>query len=345
MLNKDLLLSSYDFELPPELIAQRPLKNRDESRLLVYQKKSGRVLHQHFCDLVDLLPANSLLVLNRSRVIPCRLKGNKSSGGQAELFLLSLIPENNLYRVLINCRGKKKIGDSFCLAENLLASIAQINNDGSFAVNFNQSDLLSVLLKHGMVPIPPYIRQGMSDQQDVEDYQTVYAKEAGSVAAPTAGLHFTPKLLEKLRGRGVEVAFVTLHVGMGTFAPVKSENILEHKMHNEEYFVDQENLHKINSTNRPIVAVGTTSLRVLQSMYQQEIEANKLYQTDLFLYPGAKLREISGLITNFHLPKSTLLMLVSSLIGRQKVLELYREAIDLRYRFFSYGDAMFCDLK
>lgn len=328
MENKDHLLSSYKFDLPEELIAQRPGK----SRLLIYDVKKDQITHDYFSNIKNYLPPDVLLVLNRTKVFPSRIIGNKKSGGKAELFLLSLDPEEGLYPALIKTRSKKKCEDQFFFANDLIATIKKINHDGTFKVSFNQNDLKNYVQNFAKIPIPPYIRNGESDELDKKNYQTIYAEEVGSVAAPTAGLHFNDELLNT-----IDHAFVTLHVGLGTFKPITAANIHDHHMHSENYFIDPKNLEKIKN-HKNIFAVGTTSLRVLESM--KNPEANKVYQTNIFLHPGKEIQSINGLITNFHLPKSSLLVLVSTLIGREKTLEIYKEAIKERYRFFSYGDAM-----
>lgn len=339
----DLKLSSYDFELPPALIADRPVKDRHSSKLLVYNEASGEVIHSSFKDINKFLPKNSTLIFNRSKVFPCRLIGNKTTGGEAEVFILSLLHENNLYPAMIRASGKRKEGDEF-IFKNLRARLEKIKGDGTFLVSFNKGheELLKSLESIGKIPIPPYIRKGESDEEDRNTYQTVYAKEEGSVAAPTAGLHFSNELLENLKNHGHELATVTLHVGAGTFAPVKAENILEHKMHEEFFSIDPINLKKIQEAKFR-VAVGTTTLRTLESSWKNDnvqFEGNDLKSTSIFLHPGVEVHSIDALVTNFHLPKSSLLMLVSSLIGRNKVLELYKIAIENNYRFFSYGDGM-----
>lgn len=344
--NLDLFLQSYRYDLPAELIAQRPVDgvNRHESRLLVFDSKTNKITHDHFYNLPNYLPEDSLLVFNRSKVFPSRLLGNKKSGGKAEVFILSHEHDSeNIYPCLIKTRSKKSLGDEFYFQEDLVVTVARLNNDGTFGVTIKLpeafSDLLSYLEKNALIPIPPYIRKGESDDEDKKNYQTIYSKESGSVAAPTAGLHFTDKLFKKLDEQNIGRAFVTLHVGLGTFKPVTVDHLKDHVMHSEEYFVDAENLEKIRCSKK-IFAVGTTSLRVLESSYDQNIESDKHYKTQIFLHPGVDVRSIAGLITNFHLPESTLLMLVSSLIGRQKTLELYELAVKEKYRFFSYGDAM-----
>ncbi|MBT3235804.1 MAG: tRNA preQ1(34) S-adenosylmethionine ribosyltransferase-isomerase QueA [Bdellovibrionales bacterium] len=345
----ELKLSSYDYHLPSELIAARPVAVRDQSRLLVYDRKTQMVTHTHFDQLSTYIPRGDLLVLNQSRVFPCRLIGHKSTGARYELFLLN--PKGRrgerdgttVVPAMIRSARRKRVGEQILLAQGGKAEILESRQDGTFLIEINQEPLLDYLNQVGQVPIPPYIRAGESDARDRSDYQTVYAKELGSVAAPTAGLHFTPSLLDSLKSKEIGCAAVTLHVGMGTFAPVTTTNITEHQMHQERFWIDQENLDKIMNVKRGIVAVGTTSLRVLESIARATNATNpdQLYATDIFIYPGQKINTTSGLITNFHLPKSTLLMLVSALIGRERCLELYQEAIKNNYRFFSYGDAMY----
>ena len=344
MKNPDLLTESYDFDLDPSFIAARPAaEGRDTSKLLVYKAQTGEVIHTKFSELSNFLNSGELLVKNQSRVFPCRLFGNKPSGGKVELFVLSLIPVNNLYPVMIRSSGKKKVGDIY-LFDELSAELKEVGRSGEFLVSINLSheQFLDFLDKKAGIPIPPYIRSGVADEKDETDYQTVYAKDLGSVAAPTAGLHFTEKVFSDLSSKGVEHASVTLHVGAGTFKTVDSDNILEHEMHSESFIIDDSNLEKIKKHKRRI-AVGTTTLRVLESASKEgefNCKPNELRDTDIFLYPGVDVHSICGLITNFHLPKSTLLMLVSALIGREKTLELYEIAKKEKYRFFSYGDAM-----
>lgn len=345
--DEDLKLSSYDYELPESFIATRPVEGRHHSKLLVYRASTDEIIHTQFYKIAEFLPENSLLVLNQSKVFPCRLKATKESGGKAEIFVLSLVSHQGAYSCLVRTTSKKKVGDLFNIPGGAKARIERNQENGEFLVSFSVPDLTAYLDEFGIVPIPPYIRSGESDESDKTDYQTVYASQKGSVAAPTAGLHFTPDVFEKLKAKGIDQAFVTLHVGPGTFAPVKAENILEHKMHSEEYFVSELELHKLKEArlqNKKIFAVGTTSLRVLESSLNEQgefaLEPSKSYSTEIFLHPGKEVRSISGIITNFHLPRSTLLMLVSSLLGRKKTLELYEEAKKKDYRFFSYGDAM-----
>ncbi len=340
----DLLLQSYDFNLPSELIADRPVADRHSSRLLVYDEAKNQVIHSSFEKIGDFLPPESTFVFNRSKVFPCRLLGKKRSGGDAEVFILSLLIENGTYPALIRASGKRREGDEFYF-DGLTATLIEVKGNGTFGVSFNCSPekLVQKLELIGLIPIPPYIRNGVSDEQDKTTYQTVYARESGSVAAPTAGLHFSETLLSKLKSQGHYLASVTLHVGAGTFAPVKTENISEHKMHEEFFSIDQENL-KIIQDAKYRIAVGTTSLRTLESSWDNghvQFSAESGFKsTSIFLHPGKNVQSINAMVTNFHLPKSSLIMLVSSLIGREKVLELYKIAIAEKYRFFSYGDGM-----
>lgn len=340
----DFELKSYNFDLPKELIADRPVKDRHSSRLLVFNEATGEIIHSTFSEIDKFLPPHSTLVFNRSKVFPCRLIGKKPSGGEAEVFVLSLLHENEIYPAMVRASGKRKEGDVFLFGD-LRAEIKVVQGNGTFGVKFNVSheELLKKLEEIGKIPIPPYIRNGESDEEDKKTYQTVYAKETGSVAAPTAGLHFSEELLEKLQRAGHELATVTLHVGAGTFAPVKAENILEHKMHEEFYTIDQENLKKIQEAKFR-VAVGTTTLRTLESSWAngnvQFPDSSSMRPTSIFLHPGKSVHSINAMVTNFHLPESSLIMLVSALIGREKTLEIYDVAIKNKYRFFSYGDGM-----
>lgn len=337
----DLKLESYFYDLPEELIAERPVEGRHHSRLLVYDEASDTVTHATFKELPSFMPENSTLVMNQSRVFPCRLLGTKSTGAKVEILLLRAHPnDEGKFPALVRTGSKKKVGDRYDFSGGLCATISECLPNGTFLLGFNREITSTLLEEVALVPIPPYIREGVSDKKDLTDYQTVYAKEVGSVAAPTAGLHFTDELFKELEGRGVKRSFVTLHVGIGTFAPVKSEVITDHQMHFEDFFVDKENLAAISSAQKT-VAVGTTTLRVLESIHGTSYHAGELSSTNIFLHPGVPVHSIDGLITNFHLPRSTLLMLVSALIGREKTLALYQEAVAKGYRFFSYGDAMF----
>jgi S-adenosylmethionine:tRNA ribosyltransferase-isomerase len=340
----DFDLKSYDFHLPPELIADRPVPDRHSSRLLVYREDTGEVIHSTFSHIAEFLPAHSTLVFNRSKVFPCRLLGHKSTGGNAEVFVLSLLHHEGLYPAMVRAAGKRRVGDTFSFGD-LNARIELIRGDGTFFVRFSKTheELLSLLETIGKIPIPPYIRGGESDDEDKKTYQTVFAQETGSVAAPTAGLHFSADLLSKLETHGHTLATITLHVGAGTFAPVKAENILEHKMHEEFFTIDETNLSKIQQAKFRI-GVGTTTLRTLESSWKvgniQFEQPGSMQSTSIFLHPGKEVHSIDALVTNFHLPQSSLIMLVSAIIGREKTLELYRIAIAEKYRFFSYGDGM-----
>jgi S-adenosylmethionine:tRNA ribosyltransferase-isomerase len=339
----DFDLKSYHFDLPEELIASRPLADRHSSRLLVYDEATNQVTHSTFSEISRFLPAHSTLVFNRSKVFPCRLLGKKITGGAAEVFLLSLSSENGLYPALVRTTGKKKVGDEFDFA-SLKARIEKVEEGGTFKISFNvtEGELVHLIESVGKIPIPPYIRNGESDDEDKETYQTVFAQEPGSVAAPTAGLHFSRELLDKLKRDGHDLATITLHVGIGTFAKIKVDNILDHKMHEELYTIDPENLQLIQQAKFR-VGVGTTTLRTLESAWDGKMVAPKeagLNATSIFLHPGKPVHSMQALVTNFHLPESSLLILISALIGREKALELYRMAIAERYRFFSYGDGM-----
>lgn len=337
----DFLLSSYDYHLPEELIASRPVPDRHSAKLLVFDEATGGITHSTYAKIGEFLPNNSTIVFNRSKVFPCRLLGNKSSGGQAEVLILSLNQERNLYPAMIKASGKRKIGDQFHF-EGLTITLEEITTKHFLvSVSLTHQDFLAYLEIKGKIPIPPYIRGGESDEEDRKTYQTVFAKEVGSVAVPTAGLHFSAELLEELK-KNHRIATITLHVGAGTFAPVKLENITEHIMHEEFFSIDEVNLSIINEAQFT-VAVGTTSLRTLESCFQNgkvQCTPSKWEGTSIFLYPGRPIHSIDALVTNFHLPKSSLIMLVSALIGREKTLELYRIAIANNYRFYSYGDGM-----
>lgn len=339
----DFELSSYHFELPKELIADRPVPDRHSSKLLVYKEETGEIIHSTYSEITKFLPPHSTLVFNRSKVFPCRLIGHKPSGGEAEVFVLSLLHDNDIYPAMIRAAGKRKVGDEFIFG-SLKAHIVELRG-GTFGVKFNlpHEALIKTLEEIGKIPIPPYIRGGESDEEDKRTYQTVYAAETGSVAAPTAGLHFSEELLQKIKNEGHEIATVTLHVGAGTFAPVKADNILDHKMHEEFFTIDKENLATIQKAKFRI-AVGTTTLRTLESSWRngnvQFDNPGSMSSTSIFLHPGKEVHSIDAMVTNFHLPESSLLMLVSALIGREKALEIYQIAIEKKYRFFSYGDGM-----
>lgn len=349
-MNPDLELKNYDYLLPEDLIAHRPPQSRTSARLLVYDQNDDSVTHTTFSELAQFLQPQTTIFFNQSKVFPCRLRAQKTTGAKVEVFVLSVMPSmvsnRAVYPCLLKSSGKKKSGEKLLLPAGETAVIELIDTETAvFSLSFSCSDLLTYLEAHAQMPIPPYIRQGESDEQDRHDYQTCFAKETGSVAAPTAGLHFTDELLESLTAQGHINQYLTLHVGLGTFSPVKVENILDHQMHSESFSMDEKTWQALQSKTSK-VAVGTTSLRAMESaLRNSEFQAGKTYSTSIFLYPGQEVKSISGLITNFHLPKSTLLMLVSSLIGREKTLELYDLAVREKYKFFSYGDGMFIKRK
>ncbi|ANX00005.1 S-adenosylmethionine:tRNA ribosyltransferase-isomerase [Thermoclostridium stercorarium subsp. thermolacticum DSM 2910] len=337
-------LKDFYYELPKELIAQSPLEKRDMSRLLVLDRKTGKTTHLHFRDIKDYLNPGDCLVINNTRVIPARLLGvREDTGGKIEFVLLKK-HDKDIWEVMLKPGRRAKVGTRFVFGDNLLkAEVLEIVEGGNRIVKFTYDGIFEeVLDKVGIIPLPPYITQKLKDR---ERYQTVYSKYNGSAAAPTAGLHFTEELIEELKNKGVRFAEVTLHVGIGTFRPVKTENIEDHKMHSEYFKIDAEACNIINKTRNDkgrVIAVGTTSCRVLESVADENGFVRPTEgETDIFIYPGYKFKAIDGLITNFHLPESTLLMLVSAFAGREKVLNAYKEAIELKYRFYSFGDAMF----
>jgi S-adenosylmethionine:tRNA ribosyltransferase-isomerase len=339
-----LRVADFDYDLPEELIAQTPLEKRDESRLLVYHRCSKRLEHRVFRDIIEYLVPGDCLVINDTKVLPARLLGHREdTGGRMEFVLLSR-EQDDTWRVLVKPGKRARIGTRFVFGNGLLqAEVLSVTEEGGRIVRFFFDGIFEeVLDKAGTMPLPPYIHEELKDQNR---YQTVYAMYKGSAAAPTAGLHFTPELLHQLKETGVQIARVTLHVGLGTFRPVKSEMIQDHVMHKEVYDVSQDAADRINEAKRQgsrIVAVGTTSLRTLESIADDKgfVKPGK-GETGIFIYPGYQFKVVDALITNFHLPKSTLLMLVSALAGRDQILQAYQEAIHHRYRFFSFGDAMF----
>ncbi|MBF8982136.1 tRNA preQ1(34) S-adenosylmethionine ribosyltransferase-isomerase QueA [Lutibacter sp. B2] len=336
--------SDFYFNLPEDLIAQTPMKERDQSRLMMLDKESGEIKHKLFKDIIDYLEAGDCIILNNTRVLPARLFGIKeNTGGKVEFLLLKRI-DNNQWETLVKPGKKAKVGDCIVFGDGILkAKIVGLGDEGSRIVEFEYEGIFEEILdKLGTMPLPPYITESLDDQ---ERYQTVYSKNKGSAAAPTAGLHFTEDLLKQIREKGINIAFVTLHVGLGTFRPVKTDEILDHKMHSEFYMIDEENAGIINESKKnggKIITVGTTSTRTIESVVDDHgmIKAKSGW-TDIFIYPGYEFKVIDGLITNFHLPESTLIMLVSALAGREKTLFAYEEAINNDYRFFSFGDAMF----
>ena len=335
--------SDFYFDLPDELIAQTPLEKRDESRLMCLNKNTGEIEHRKFNELLDFLGENDVLVLNNTRVIPARIFGEKeNTGGKVEFLLLKRM-EDDSWEVLVKPGKKAKPGDTIVFSDELKANVLRVGDEGARIVKFEYEGVFEEILDRvGNMPLPPYITERLKDK---ERYQTVYSKYQGSAAAPTAGLHFTKEMLGKLKEKGVQIEFVTLHVGLGTFRPVKVDNVLEHKMHSEYYEVSVEtarNLNKYKQENKRVIAVGTTSCRTLESATDENgmIKEGKGW-TEIFIYPGYQFRMVDSLITNFHLPESTLIMLVSTLAGKEETLKAYEEAVKEKYRFFSFGDAMF----
>lgn len=336
--------SDFYYELPEELIAQEPLEKRDHSRLMVLDKHSGEIEHHIFYEIENMLNPGDALILNDTRVLPARLYGVKEGTGGAIEFLLLNKHSLDTWEVILRPGRRAKPGARFIFGNGeLKAEILEVINDGNRLVKFEYDGLFeNVLDKLGEMPLPPYITKKLEDK---ERYQTVYAKHTGSAAAPTAGLHFTPELLERIKAKGVNIGYVTLHVGLGTFRPVKAETITDHKMHSEYYVLPAETAELINNTKaagKRVIAVGTTATRTLETagMNGLPLKASSGW-TDIFIYPGKELKVIDALITNFHLPESTLIMLVSAMAGREHVLNAYKKAVEEKYRFFSFGDAMF----
>ena len=334
----------FDFELPEELIAQEPILKRDSSRLMVVDKKTGSISHHIFTDIVDLLNKGDVLVLNDTKVIPARLFGIKeNTNAHIEVLLLNNI-ENNIWSCLVKPAKRVKEGTIISFGDGLLkAKCLEVDDEGIRKIEFKYDGIfMEILDKLGTMPLPPYIKTKLKDK---DRYQTVYAKNIGSAAAPTAGLHFTNELLEKIKNKGIIICYVTLHVGLGTFRPVKVEDVSKHKMHSEYYEMNEETaniLNKAKEEGRRIISVGTTSVRVLETVMNKYNYFCKCSGwTDIFIYPGYKFKGIDNLITNFHLPKSTLIMLVSALASREIILNAYKEAVKEKYRFFSFGDSMF----
>ena len=336
-------LKEFYYDLPEELIAQVPIQKRDESRLMVLDRKKQTIEHKIFKDILEYLKPGDCLVRNNTKVIPARIYGKKETGANVEFLLLNNI-EGDIWEAIVRPGNKLHIGTKVSFGEGLLdAEILEVMEGGTRKVKFTYNGIFNEILdKIGLMPLPPYIHEELKEK---DRYQTVYAKYQGSAAAPTAGLHFTEELLEKIKAKGVEIANVTLHVGIGTFRPVKVEKIEEHHMHSEHYYIKKEDAEKINNAKKNggrIISVGTTSCRVLESIANenglvQETEGD----TSIFIYPGYKFKCIDALITNFHLPESTLIMLVSTLAGKENVLNAYNIAVKNKYRFFSFGDAMF----
>lgn len=337
-------LKDFYYDLPKELIAQHPEEKRDECRLMVLDKKTGEIQHKKFKDIIDYLNPGECLVLNDTRVLPARLIGSKeNTGGKMEFLLLRRI-EKDKWETLVKPGKRAKMGTRFVFGDGLLkAEVVGMGEDGSRIVDFEYEGIFEeVLDKLGEMPLPPYITEKLEDK---EKYQTIYSKHEGSAAAPTAGLHFTEELLQKIKDKGIKLVFVTLHVGLGTFRPVKAENIEEHHMHSEYYIMSKEAADIINETKKSgkrVICVGTTSIRTVESIADENGEVREQSGwTNIFIYPGYKYKTVDSLITNFHLPESTLLMLVSALSNRENIMNAYEVAVKERYRFFSFGDAMF----
>ena len=336
-------VKDFYYDLPEELIAQDPLEKRSNSRLMVLDKKSGDVYHRHFYDIKEYLKPGDCLVVNNTKVIPARLYGSReSTGGKVEILLLKRVSDD-VWETLVKPGKKARVGDRIEFGEGLLkAEIIDVVEEGNRLVRFEYEGIFEEILDQlGQMPLPPYITHELKDK---DRYQTVYAKYDGSAAAPTAGLHFTKELLQEIKDMGVNIAEVTLHVGLGTFRPVKVENVLDHHMHSEFYMISQEAADMINATKDNggrVISVGTTSTRTLESAADENGRLTaKSGWTEIFIYPGYKFKVIDALITNFHLPESTLVMLVSALAGREHVLAAYAKAVEEKYRFFSFGDAM-----
>ena len=337
-------ITEFNYNLPEELIAQIPIKNRDESRLMVLDRKSKTIEHKVFKDILNYFEEGDCLVINNTKVLPARLYGKKDTGANVEFLLLNRI-QGDIWEVMVRPGRKIHKGTIVTFGDGLLeAEVMEVMENGNRKVLFKYEGIFNEILEQiGLMPLPPYIKESLKEN---DRYQTVYAKYEGSSAAPTAGLHFTKELLEKLKEKGVVIANVTLHVGIGTFRPVKVEKIEEHDMHSEHFYIKQEDVDKINETKREgkrVIAVGTTSCRVLETIASEEngmVEPTE-GDTKIFIYPGYKFKCIDGLITNFHLPESTLLMLVSALAGKEYIMKAYNEAVKEKYKFFSFGDAMF----
>ncbi len=363
-------VEDFDYFLPDELIAQFPLKKRDNSRMMVLSRQNKSVENKHFYDFVNYLNPGDVLVLNNTKVLPARLIGTKSTGANIEIFLLHPAKENSdglqktpktLWYALIKNLKRLKPGDIVKISDELSVKLLQKGNstlsgpdENLVELLFEGDDISSVLEKHGEIPLPPYIQRKISEE-DKKTYQTVFAKIPGSVAAPTAGLHFTPEILDIIKNKGIKIAYITLNVGLGTFLPVKENNILNHKMHTESFEISKEAADIINSVlcqkpndsgnkKNSVIAVGTTAVRTLEAVYKKYGKILAVSdETDIFIYPPYKFQVVDKLLTNFHLPKSTLIMLVSAFAGRDFTLSSYKKAVDEKYRFFSYGDCMFID--
>ena len=335
-------VTDFDYELPEELIAQTPIEKRDESRLMVLDRKEQTIEHKHFKDIIDYLEPGDVLVRNNTKVIPARLYGKKETGAKVEFLLLNNM-EKDIWECIVRPGNKLHVGAKVIFGDGLLkAEVLDTMPGGTRKVEFHYEGIFNEILdKIGLMPLPPYIHESLKEN---DRYQTVYAKYDGSAAAPTAGLHFTPELLKKIEEKGIDIANVTLHVGIGTFRPVKEDTVEAHQMHSEHFYIKEEDCEKINKAKKSghrVIAVGTTSCRVLETIaddngYVKPTEGD----TQIFIYPGYKFRCLDALITNFHLPQSTLVMLVSALAGKDYIMKAYKEAVEQKYRFFSFGDAM-----
>ena len=335
-------VTDFDYELPEELIAQTPIEKRDESRLMVLDRKEQTIEHKHFKDIIDYLEPGDVLVRNNTKVIPARLYGKKETGAKVEFLLLNNM-EKDIWECIVRPGNKLHIGAKVIFGDGLLkAEVLDTMPGGTRKVEFHYEGIFNEILdKIGLMPLPPYIHESLKEN---DRYQTVYAKYEGSAAAPTAGLHFTPELLKKIEEKGIDIANVTLHVGIGTFRPVKEDTVEAHQMHSEHFYIKEEDCEKINKAKKSghrVIAIGTTSCRVLETIaddngYVKPTEGD----TQIFIYPGYKFRCLDALITNFHLPQSTLVMLVSALAGKDYIMKAYKEAVKQKYRFFSFGDAM-----
>lgn len=338
--------SDFYYDLPEELIAQTPVEPRDSSRMMVYNRKTKEVLHKHFYDVIDFLNEGDALIVNDSRVLPARIYGTKIPTGANVEFLLLKQVKDKVWETLVKPGKKARTGDSFTFGDGIMTGkVIDVLEDGNRIVEFKcDSNFYETLDKIGQMPLPPYIHEKLKDK---ERYQTVYSHELGSAAAPTAGLHFTDELLEKIKAKGIKIGYVTLHVGLGTFRPVKVDDVTTHKMHSEHYEVPEETAKLIEETKKNgkrVIAVGTTSCRTLESVAKEYGEVVPCEGwTDIFIYPGFEFKVLDGLITNFHLPESTLIMLVSAFAGYDEVMGIYKEAVKEKYRFFSFGDSMFIE--
>ena len=334
--------SDFYYDLPEELIAQTPIEPRDNSRLLVFNKDTGELSHKHFYNVFDYLKAGDCLVLNDTRVLPARIFGTRTDTGSVVEFVLLKQKEQNVWECLAGPGKKAKVGYKFTFSNKLSAEVIEVLEDGNRIVKFTPNgEFFAVLDEVGQMPLPPYIKAKLEDK---ERYQTVYSRDLGSAAAPTAGLHFTSEMLSKLKDKGVNIAYVTLHVGLGTFRPVKVDDVTQHKMHTEHYYITQQNADIINTAKKNggrVICVGTTSCRTVESAMQTFGEIKECCDdTSIFIYPGYDFKCMDGLITNFHLPESTLIMLVSAFVGYEKTMNAYNVAVAEKYRFFSFGDAM-----